>query len=132
MQRSETASIGRNGLVLAGVVLIVLVGLIHLIEAPEYLEETAYVGLLFLANAAGSIVAAYGIFRDRGWAWTLGVLIAGGAFIAYVLSRTVGLPGAPDLAEDSFFEPMGVASLAVEALFVIVYAVGSARRTLTV
>lgn len=131
MERSETAGTGRNGLVWAGMALIALVGLIHLIEAPEYLEETAYVGLLFLANAAGSIVAAYGIFRGRGWAWPLGVLIAGGAFVAYVLSRTVGLPGAPDLAGDSFFEPTGVASLVVEALFVVVYAVGSARRTLT-
>ena len=45
--------------------------------------------------------------------------------MGYILSRTVGLPG---FYEDEFFEPMGVLSLIVEALFVLQYAVMAIRR----
>ena len=38
--------------------LIVALGLIHLLEAPEELEEATYLGLLFLANFGGAVVAA--------------------------------------------------------------------------
>lgn len=77
-----------------GIVLILLTGLIHLIEGPEYLEEATYVGVLFFLNSAGSLVAALGIYRGvKSWGWGLGLLIAAGAFIAYVISRTIGLPG---------------------------------------
>lgn len=111
--------------------LIAMVGLIHLIEAPEYLEEVTYVGFLFFLNAIGAVASAYGILRGRSWGWPLGALIAAGALVAYLLSRTVGLPGAGILAQDSFFEPMGVVSLLVEALFLTLYAVGVTRRTST-
>ena len=106
----------------AAMALILVTGLIHLIEGPGYLAGTAYVGVLFFANAAGFVAAAYGIYRDKGWGWALGLLIAGGAFVAYVVSRFVGLPGAPYLAQLPFFEPFGTASLVVEALFVALYA----------
>jgi len=45
--------------------LIIVVGLIHLIGAPEDLEEAPYQGLLFLANFFGAILAAIGIYRGR-------------------------------------------------------------------
>jgi hypothetical protein len=51
--------------------------------------------------------------------WFLGLLVAGGAFAGYVISRTVGLPGLP--VETEWLEPLGVLSLLVEALFVGVY-----------
>jgi hypothetical protein len=38
-------------------------------------------------------VAAYGSYRGRRWGWVLGALVAGGAFVAYLLNGTVGLPG---------------------------------------
>ena len=37
--------------------LIMALGLIHLLEAPEELEEATYLGLLFLANFGGAVVA---------------------------------------------------------------------------
>ena len=46
---------------IAGVVLISLVGLIHLLVTPEYFEFAAYLGLLMIANFAGSMVSAVGI-----------------------------------------------------------------------
>ncbi|MEJ7871070.1 MAG: hypothetical protein WKF67_02335 [Rubrobacteraceae bacterium] len=105
----------------AGVGLVAVVGLIHLIEAPEYFDEYgAFYGLAFLANAAAAAVAAVGIYGGiKSWGWTLGAVISGGAFVLYLVSRTIGLPG---LTGGAFFEPIGLLSLLVEGLFVVLYA----------
>jgi hypothetical protein len=118
--RSSAAS-GRGslvpaGLVGAGVSLILVIGLIHLIDSPEDLEVGSYLGFLFLANFLGALAAAAGIYRGNRWGWALGFFVAGGAFVGYVISRTAGLPGLPVEAE--WLEPLGVLSLIVEALFV--------------
>jgi hypothetical protein len=97
----------------------VVVGLIHLIDAPEDLEEGSYLGFLFLANFLGALVASVGIYRGNRWGWVLGLLVAGGAFVGYVISRTAGLPGLG--VEEEWLEPLGVLSLIVEALFVGVF-----------
>ncbi len=115
---------------MAGMALISLVGLIHLLTAPEYLEEATYVGVLFLANAAGAALCAYGIYRGQSWGWLLGVLIAGGAFVGFIVSRTVGLPGAPGILQEGFFDPPGILSLIVEALFVGLYLAKTFGRSL--
>ena len=93
-----------------------MVGLIHLLVTPEYYGFAAYLGLLMIANFAGSMVSAVGIYRGRVWGWWLGVVLAGGAFLAYIESRTLGLPGLPSW--EPFTEPPGLLSLAVEAIFV--------------
>jgi uncharacterized membrane protein YfcA len=103
-------------LVGAGITLIVVVGLIHLINSPGDLEEGSYTGLLYLANFFGAILAAIGIYRGRSWGWSLGALVAMGAFVGYVISRTVELPGLG--VEEEWLEPLGMLSLIVEALFV--------------
>jgi hypothetical protein len=108
--------LGPAGLVGAGISLIVIVGLIHLVDSPEDLAEGSYQGFLFVANFLGALAAAVGIYRGNKWGWTLGALVAGGAFVGYVISRTVGLPGMP--VETEWMEPLGVLSLIVEALFV--------------
>lgn len=77
----------------ADISLIAIVGRIHLIEATEHFEEATYLGLLFLANAVGSLVTAIGIYR--GYGQSLGVLDAGGTFVEYAFSRTTALPGLP-------------------------------------
>jgi len=110
---------GSVGLVGAGISLIVVVGLIHLIDAPEDLEEGSYLGFLFLANFLGALVAAAGIYRGNRWGWVLGLLVAGGAFAGYVISRTAGLPGLG--VEEEWLEPLGVLSLVVEALFLGIF-----------
>jgi hypothetical protein len=114
-------------LVGAGISLIVIVGLIHLINSPGDLEEGSYTGLLYLANFCGALTAAIGIYRGRSWGWSLGALVAGGAFVAYVISRTVGLPGLP--VEEEWLEPLGLLSLLVEALFVGLYVMVSVHPT---
>jgi uncharacterized membrane protein YhdT len=102
---------------LTGVALILLVGLIHLMDAPDSMTESATKGLLFYANFVGAIVAALGIFMHRTWGWALGLLVAGGAFVGYIVSRTAGIFGLPP---DVWMEPLGIASLVVEALFIVV------------
>ncbi len=98
-----------------GIMPMAAVGLVHLLESPEELAEVTYLGLLYLANFFGAVVAAIGIYRGRSWGWGLGALVAGGAFAGYVISRTVGLPGLP--VEEEWLEPLGLLSLVVEGLF---------------
>jgi hypothetical protein len=115
----------------AGIALILATGLIHLLNAPDSFEEATYKGLLFVANGAGAAVAAFGIYRGvKSWGWGLGLLVAGGALVAYILSRTIGLPGL-EAEPDTWFEPLGLASLIAEGLFIGVGASAfslSARR----
>jgi hypothetical protein len=113
---------------IAGVVLISLVGLIHLLVTPEYYGFAAYLGLLMIANFAGSMVSAVGIYQGRVWGWWLGAVMAAGAFLAYIESRTLGLPGLPSW--EPFTEPPGLLSLLLEAAFVglAAYVLRSKRR----
>ncbi len=103
-----------------GAGLILITGLIHVIDAPDSFQDAAYKGWIFYLNGAAAIIAAYGIFRDRGWGWSLGFLIAAGSFISYIVSRTIGLPRIP-AEPDAWLEPLGVASLIAEGLFVVVF-----------
>jgi hypothetical protein len=115
----------------AGVLLIVACALIHLISAPDHLQEATYVGVLFLANAAGSLVAAFGIYRDRLWGWLLGALVAGGAFVLFMVSRLIGLPAYQEHVGmwigESFGDRLGIPSLIVEAPLVVLAAIVVAR-----
>jgi hypothetical protein len=121
----DTSGSGR--LVGAGISVIMIIGLIHLINAPGDLEEGTYTGLLYVANFVGALAAAIGIYRGRSWGWSLGALVSVGAFVAYVISRTVGLPGLP--VEEEWLEPLGVLSLLVEALFMGLYLTVFVRPT---
>ncbi len=111
----------------AGLALIVITGLIHLFLAPEYFEEYgALYGAAFVLNFLGAAVAAVGIHRgERIWGWVLGAAIAAGAFVLYVASMTVGLPGG--VSEP--LEPVGLLSLIVEGGFVVVFAKTALGRT---
>ncbi len=103
-----------------GIVLILMIGLIHVIDAKDSFNDAVYKGWLFYANGVGALIAAYGISRKHHWGWNLGLLIATGSFIGYVMSRTVGLPQIP-AEPDAWLEPLGVAALIAEALFVAVF-----------
>jgi hypothetical protein len=105
---------------LTAILLIVAVGLIHLRGAPPHYRAAPYLGVAFVANFIGALVAAVGIYRDALWGWLLGVLVAGGALVMYVLSRSVGLPGF-EHAVGRWSGPLGVVSLVVEALFIAVF-----------
>jgi hypothetical protein len=99
----------------AGLGLLVLIGLIHLFEAPDQFGDATYKGVLFLLNATGCIVAGYGLIRRERWGWWLGALISLATGVGYVWSRSVGLPGLP--RDTELFEPIGVVSVLAEVAF---------------
>ena len=111
------------------IALILVTGIIHLIDAPDNLGESTLKGGLFIVNGLAAFVAAWGILRHALWGWWLGLLVAGGAFIMYIVSRTLGFPGLG--VDDEWLEPMGVLSLLVEGTFVVLALVALLRYRLT-
>jgi hypothetical protein len=104
-----------------GMVLIVITGLIHVIDAPDSFHDAAYKGWLFYANGVGAVLAAYGIYRSKLiLGWSLGLFIAAASIVFYVASRTIGLPLLP-AEPDAWLEPLGIASLITEALFIVTF-----------
>jgi drug/metabolite transporter (DMT)-like permease len=94
-----------------------VVGVIHLVLAPEYFSEQAYIGVLFVLGGLALAVLAVRLWmRDDAPAWMVGALIMAGMGIGFVLSRTIGLPG----FKESEWELSGVLSLLLEAGFVMV------------
>lgn len=81
-----------RGSKVGGISLIFLVGMIHLITAQEHLKAAPWIGWAFLVLVLGTLLAVVGIDQGMQWRWSLGVLLAGGAFIAFIVSRTLGLP----------------------------------------
>lgn len=103
-----------------GIILILTIGGIHTYDEPDSFADAAYKGWLFCANGIGCVAVAFAIYSGRRWGWNLGLVIAALSFIGYCLSRTVGLPYIPAEPEN-WLEPLGVASLVAEGLFIVVY-----------
>ena len=95
--------------------LLAATGALHLVLAPEYLEEQTYIGALFIAGGLAAIALAVKLWaRDDARAWALGALLAAGMGAGFVLSRTIGLPG----FHEGEWELSGVISVLLEAGFV--------------
>jgi hypothetical protein len=102
-----------------GIVAILLIGLIHVVQAPAELGEAPYFGLMFVGNGVGAVVAAFGILRGaRLWGWELGLFIAVGSLVGYVISRTVGLPR---MEVEEGLQPLVILSFALEVVFIALY-----------
>ena len=94
-------------------------GLLHLVLAPEYLEEKTYVGVLFILGGMTALAVAARLWNeDDRRAWGLGAVVAAGMAVGFVLSRSVGLPG---FHEDDW-ELSGVISVLIEVGFLGVLA----------
>jgi hypothetical protein len=97
-----------------GIVGLAGIALIHLLDAVVKYGETKYIFALYMALMVSTLGAAVVLLRtDSRLAWTLAVLASGATLIAFVLSRTTGLPGA---SQDvgNWSESLGLASLFVE------------------
>lgn len=102
---------------LTGVALILAVGAIHAVAAPQHFEAAAYLGVLFVVNAVGTLVVAVGIFRgSKAWGWTLGAGVCALSALAYLFSRLFGLPGLGEAAGE-WDEPLGSLALILEGLY---------------
>ncbi len=94
------------------------VALIHFVDAPGTFADAPYKGWLYVGLIASCLAAAAALVRsnDRR-AWFATLLFPLGAMVAFLVSRTVGLPqGADDIG--NWAEPLGMASLFVEGLLV--------------
>lgn len=95
---------------------LVVAGAAHIPVIPEHLHEAPYIGILFIALATGSIVLAGVLaFRDVKAAYILTTVLTALALVAYVASRTVGLPLIGDDV-GNWLEPLGVVSIIAEAI----------------
>ena len=89
-----------------------LTGLLHLVLAPEYLGQQAYVGVLFILGGIAACALAVRLWRaDDNLAWAGAAALAAGMAAGFVLSRTVGLPG----FHESEWEISGLLSVVLEA-----------------
>ena len=94
--------------------LLAATGLLHLVLAPEYLDENAYIGALFIAGGLAAMATAARLWNthDRR-AWALGALIALGMAAGFILSRSIGLPG----FHETDWELSGIVSVLLELGF---------------
>lgn len=102
-----------------GVLLLAGIGWMHFRDIPSKLGETPYLGWLYILLVAGCAAAGAWLLSSH-WknGYGLGLLISGGAILAYTLTRTVGLPNARgDIG--NWAEPAGIISLALEVAFLI-------------
>jgi hypothetical protein len=104
----------------AAIVGLLAIALIHFLDFFTTIRSDAYVGVLYLALIAGCLVAAGGLLGRKPWrAWMLTGAVAAGPFLGYIVSRSVGLPGATDNI-GNWTEPLGLAALFVEFLVVAI------------
>ncbi len=88
----------------------------HLPVVGPGLADAAYVGVLFIMLILADFVLIVALWiRDSPATWVLTATITGLALLAYVLSRTVGLPQSSDYIGDWVSVP-GLASIASEAV----------------
>jgi len=121
--------IARQALAAAG---LVGVAIVHLLDTPGKFQETPYLGVMFLGLIAASLLAAELLLRGGGSiGWLAGAGLAGATILGYVVSRTIGLPGAPEDDIGNWSEPLGMVSLLVEAVVVWLCVTGflHSRRT---
>ncbi|WP_157880187.1 hypothetical protein [Streptomyces natalensis] len=114
---SRAADVSLRG---AAGVCALLSAVVHIVIAPEHLEEKTYIGVLFLVGSVALLIAAAGLVRRNPLpGWWLGALVNGGMILGFALSRTVGLPGYHETEWDL---PYGALSIASEVAFLAAFA----------
>jgi Kef-type K+ transport system membrane component KefB len=102
-----------------GAVAVAGVGLIHFLLLSDAFKDITYLGVLFLALILGSLWAAHRLIRvGDTWGWLMAGGLAVATLIAYIVSRTFGLPA---FTEDigNWTEPLGLTSVFVEAMLTL-------------
>lgn len=98
---------------------LLVAGAAHLPVIAPHLAEAPYIGALFIAlTVACGVLAVALLVWDAPTVWDMAVLTTGLAVLAYVLSRTVGLPQIGDDVAN-WAEPLGVLSIAAESVTVL-------------
>ena len=102
----------------------------HVPVVPEHLREVPYVGWLFVGLIAACLLCSVALaVQDTVIVWVAAATICMAAVSAYLVSRSVGLPGMPDDVGD-WANPLGLISVAGETLVaVLALAALAFRRT---
>ena len=125
--RSLVAEIGTRAAVAVG---LAGIALIHLLDSIGKWSETRYLFWMYVGLIIASLATAgWVLFTRSRTALLTAAAVAASALVGYVVSRTVGLPGATDDI-GNWTEPLGLASLFVEGAVVAAGLAGlSAART---
>jgi hypothetical protein len=102
-----------------GAVALAAVAVIHLVDLPGTMSETPLIGYGYYVLVGVALLGAFLLMTvpDR-WVWALVDLTAFGAVVAYVLSRTTGLP-TDTLDIGNWDCPLGIAAISTETLVVM-------------
>ena len=116
-----------TGVYMVGALLALGVAAVHVADqgGVSALASPAWIGWGYRIIEAGGILSALVLLlsplapRTLAWAgWAAGALLGAGPFIAYVLSRSVGVPGDPgDVGNWGYW--VGTVSLFIEAALVM-------------
>ena len=96
--------------------LLLVAGGTHIPLIQDHLEEAPYVGWLFIALSAVCIVLAVAmLFVDNPGVWLVSGAVCLAAVVAFLASRTVGLP---QIGDDvgNWTDPLGFPAVASEVL----------------
>lgn len=105
----------------SGLVLLLGIAAIRLYWLASGCAPARYVAAYFALLVAAAVVASAGMVIGRRpgparMGWLLGSLVSAASIAMYVASRTVGLPGLPQLV-DRWDYPLGTFAMALAALF---------------
>jgi hypothetical protein len=95
------------------------IALIHLLDVVGKIQETPYLGVMYIALMVASVAVAFFLLHTGSvLAWATGGLLAVLTLIGFILSRTSGLPSATgDIG--NWTEPLGLASMFVEGAVIL-------------
>ena len=109
-------AISENAARLLGAIAVLAIGLIHILDAAGTYDSTRWIFWAYMALIAASVPVALLLLNSASrLAWAAAAGLAAGPFVAYLWSRSVGLPGdAPDIG--NWLRTLGMAALFVEAV----------------
>jgi hypothetical protein len=108
----------------AGALLALAVAWIHVTDQGGFPGDKSpgYIAVGYYVLEVVAVVVAIALLtpatRNRFGTWLLAAAVGAGPMIGYVLTRGPGLPGATD-DRGNWGEPLGVASLVVEAVLIL-------------
>jgi hypothetical protein len=109
---------------LAAFALLLAVGLVHVQDQGGFIGGVTplYMAIGYYVVEVGAAITIPLVLRNKSAGWVLAALFSAGPFIAYILSRTVGLPGDPgDVGNWGY--TLGTVSLVVEGTLFLLCAV---------
>jgi hypothetical protein len=100
---------------LLGAVAIFGVGLIHILDAVGTYHSTRWIFWAYIVLIAAAVPAAMSLLHwSSPLAWAAAAAVAAGPLVAYLWSRSIGLPGdAPDIG--NWLCTLGIAALFAES-----------------